>query len=616
MPMSRRFTRYAGDCSCGCCRAANSTDVARLPATCTERNAMKWMDNMTVKTSWTLVLAAFSALILAIGSLGLFANQVGRDAFATLNRVNVVQMRELNTAYENLLRSRIEMDRAAELLRKPSFDRPEPVIERAEALLSASRAAFERFLAIEPQPEQEAVIKALQNSFLSIVDNNLSLQLMMLQEEDVGGYRSGLSRVTEGTEHFVADIEAFFDLNERQGASLAERFGQTSTWLGWGVLGNLAAALVLIGVVVWGVRVNVLKPLRRIVEHFQRIAAGDLATSIEQRGNNEIGQLFTELATMQRSLTETVGRVSSSSEHVHRGSRALAEGNQALASQTQQQAAALEQTAASLEELTATVAQNAEHAQGVSRSADDASAKAREGDAVIQQFLTTMDEIHGHSDAIHAIIGLIESIAFQTNILALNASVEAARAGEQGRGFAVVATEVRDLATRSAQAAKDIRSRIQASRQSVEQGGALSREAAEHTRAILAAIERVSTLMGEISRASSEQHRGIEQVNQAMVQMEVATQDSARLVSEAAANAGALADEAQQMRDYARRFSLDEREAVAHESEDVASDQAGAESWLDLALSSPVAVEPDADPAAMWESVEGAGNHRPQPATC
>ncbi|WP_163559042.1 methyl-accepting chemotaxis protein [Halomonas sp. NO4] len=546
---------------------------------------MKRLDNMTVRTSWTLVLVAFSTLILAIGGLGLAANQVGREAFATLNETNVRQERDLNAAYNALLRARVEMDRAAELLRTPSFDRPGPVIESAEALLDDASRAFQRFLEAPHERDQQALVETLEEHFRSLHDNNLRLQLGLLQDADVTGYLSGQSRVTQSSERFIETIDAFFDRNQLLGQHLAERFGRTSDWLNGGVVGTLLAALALIAVVVWGVRVNVLKPLRRIVEHFQRIAAGDLATPVERRGNNEIGQLFAELATMQRSLTDTVGRVLASSERVHHGSLALAEGNQSLASQTQQQASALEQTASSLEELTATVAQNAEHAQGVSRSADDASAKAREGDAVIQQFLTTMEAIHGHSDEIQSIIGLIESIAFQTNILALNASVEAARAGDQGRGFAVVATEVRDLATRSASAAKEIRSRIQASSQSIEQGNALSREAAEHTRAILVAIERVSVLMGEISRASSEQRHGIEQVNQAMLQMETTTQDSARLVEGAAGNAAALADEAQRMHDYARRFSL----TAAENGDEVAAMPAGADMsrWLEMALRDP-----------------------------
>lgn len=544
---------------------------------------MKLLDNMTVRTSWTLVLVAFSALILAIGGLGLSANQVGREAFATLNETNVSQERDLNAAYNALLRARVEMDRAAELLRTPSFDRPGPVIESADALLDDANQAFQRFLEASHEPEQQALVETLEERFRSLHDNNLRLQLGLLQDADVTGYLSGQSRVTQSSERFIESIDAFFERNQQLGQRLAERFGRTSDWLNAGVVGTLLAALALIAVVVWGVRVNVLKPLRRIVEHFQRIAAGDLATPVERRGNNEIGQLFAELATMQRSLTDTVGRVLASSERVQHGSQALAEGNRSLSTQTQQQASALEQTASSLEELTATVAQNAERAHDVNRSANDASDKAREGDAVIQQFLTTMEAIHGHSDEIQSIIALIESIAFQTNILALNASVEAARAGDQGRGFAVVATEVRDLATRSADAAREIRQRIQASRTSVEQGNALSREAAEHTRAILTAIERVSVLMDDISRASSEQRYGIEQVNQAMVQMETATQDSARLVEGAAGNAAELADEAQRMHDYARRFSL----AAAKSGHGHARSAlpADASHWLTLALS-------------------------------
>ncbi|MGM0783172.1 MAG: methyl-accepting chemotaxis protein [Pseudomonadota bacterium] len=544
---------------------------------------MKLLDNMTVRTSWTLVLVAFSALILAIGGLGLAANQVGREAFATLNETNVSQERDLNAAYNAMLRARVEMDRAAELMRTPSFDRPGPVIESADALLGDANQAFQRFLEASHEPEQQALVETLEEHFRSLHDNNLRLQLGLLQDADVTGYLSGQSRVTQSSERFIETIDAFFERNQQLGQQLTERFGRTSGWLSGGVVGTLLAALALIAVVVWGVRVNVLRPLRRIIEHFQRIAAGDLATPVERRGNNEIGQLFAELATMQQSLTDTVGRVLASSERVQHGSQALAEGNRSLSSQTQQQASALEQTASSLEELTATVAQNAERAHDVNRSANDASDKAREGDAVIQQFLTTMEAIHGHSDEIQSIIALIESIAFQTNILALNASVEAARAGDQGRGFAVVAKEVRDLATRSADAAREIRHRIQASRTSVEQGDALSREAAEHTRAILTAIERVSVLMDDISRASSEQRYGIEQVNQAMVQMETATQDSARLVEGAAGNAAELADEAQRMHDYARRFSL----AVAESGNERPAQPADVDAshWLTLALS-------------------------------
>ncbi|QTP58660.1 HAMP domain-containing protein [Billgrantia antri] len=517
---------------------------------------MKRFQDMTVRLSWSLVLVAFSVLILGAGGLGLVSNKMSRDAFDTLNRLNVEQAGALNRTYTNVLQARIEMDRAAELLRVPSFEMPGPALDRARDRLAEAELAFETFLEIPMAEQRQAAVETLTGRYQSLVNNNLKLQLMLLEDGDHAGYRSGQSRVNDSGQAFIEAADTFLTDSTAQGEALKVRFERLADGMAWAILASLAVACLLIVGVVWGVTVNVIRPLRRIIEHFQRIARGDLSAPVEARGRNEIGQLYAELATMQRSLIETVGFLRSASDNVHLGSREMAWHNQALAAQTRQQAVALEQTAASLEQLTSTVASNADNARQVGESAEAAAQRAREGEEVITRFIATMDDIHGHSKEITSIVGVIESIAFQTNLLALNASVEAARAGEQGRGFAVVASEVRALASRSAEAARDIQQRIQASRASVAEGNSLSVRAAEHTRGIIDAIERVDTLMEQVVHASAEQRLGIEEVNRAMGQMEGSTRDSSQLVEQAAASAGELEAQSLRMQEQAQRFVL------------------------------------------------------------
>ncbi|MGY2462892.1 chemotaxis protein [Vreelandella sulfidaeris] len=519
---------------------------------------MKWINNLSVKASWTLVLVAFSGLVVVIGALGLFANHFGREAFTSLHERDMAQISHLDSAYSQLLRARIQMNRAAELIRTPSFDRPDPLIEEAQRLLDAATENFNQFTASDFDQEQQALVDQLASNFQSFVNNNLSLQMMMLEERDVSGFFSGESRVDESSQHFVASAEAFLDASAQRGNALLIRFEQVSSLLFWGVIAALGAALLVVTVVVWGVRKNVLRPLKTITGHFQRIANGDLSAPVTAHSSNEIGQLFSELASMQLALTTTVNRLTTSSQQVYSNSQEMTEQNQLLASQTDTQVSALQQMAASLEQLTATVNQNAESAAHVNRSTADVSHKAQQGDEVITQFIATMEAINGHSDEIQSIIRMIESIAFQTNILALNASVEAARAGEHGRGFAVVANEVRALATRSANAASEIRTRIEASSASIQQGSILSQQAGEHTRAIMQAASNVNTLMTQIAHASEEQRRGIEEVNQAVVQIDTTTQETMRLVNQAAHSAEGLSQEALQMREYAGQFSVTE----------------------------------------------------------
>ncbi|MHB0775363.1 methyl-accepting chemotaxis protein [Halomonas sp. WWR20] len=510
---------------------------------------------MTIRLSWSLVLFAFTLIILGAGALGLYSNHHSRSAFGTLNQINVEQTQALNDAYIGMLRARVEMDRAAQLVRRPSFDRPEPVIEQAETLMTRAASDFQRFIEVPAQPEQAEAIETLQTRFQSLLNTGLSLQLMLLKDKDIAAYDSGQARVSDMSQAFMESADTFFAASAASGIGLSRRFETMTTWLNRAMGVALIAALLTVALVIWGVNANVLRPLKRIIEHFRRIAEGDLSQPIETHGNNEIGQLYSELGRMQASLAGTVTHMRDSSGLVLESAHRMREGNQELASRTQQQAASLEQTAAGLDELTANVAHSADHTHQASQLAEDATCRAREGEGVVAAFVGTMSEIHTRSAQIGEITGLIDTIAFQTNILALNASVEAARAGEHGKGFAVVANEVRSLATRSSDAAQEIRKLIDASRASVDQGNALSTRANDDMRSIVDAIQQVNSLIQQIAQASTEQHQGIDQLNQAMNQMEAATQHNTRLVEQATGSARDLEDEAARMRAFAARFS-------------------------------------------------------------
>ncbi|WP_382327649.1 methyl-accepting chemotaxis protein [Hydrogenophaga sp. UC242_50] len=288
-------------------------------------------------------------------------------------------------------------------------------------------------------------------------------------------------------------------------------------------------------------------PLRQAAETARLIADGDLTRAIPAEGRDEAAQLLQALKGMQDSLGRVVSNVRGNAEGVAVASAEIAQGNNDLSARTEQQASALEETAASMEQLSSTVRQNADNAQQANQLAMSASTVRTQGGEVVAQVVDTMRDINDSSRKIADIIGVIDGIAFQTNILALNAAVEAARAGEQGRGFAVVAGEVRNLAQRSSEAAKEIRGLITASVERVEQGSSLVDRAGVTMTEVVNSIRRVNDIMGEISAASQEQSSGVAQVGEAVTQMDQATQQNAALVEESAAAASSLKTRAEQM---------------------------------------------------------------------
>jgi methyl-accepting chemotaxis protein len=297
----------------------------------------------------------------------------------------------------------------------------------------------------------------------------------------------------------------------------------------------------------WRLTGAITGPLRQAVQVAENVSAGDLTSTIDASRGDETGQLMRALKKMNGSLLAIVGQVRHGTDAIATAAAQMAAGNLDLSSRTEQQASALEQTAATMEELTSAVRSNAENAHEARTLADGAASIAGQGGSVVADVVRTMEDINTSSGRIVDIIAVIDGIAFQTNILALNAAVEAARAGEQGRGFAVVATEVRNLAQRSAAAAREIKHLIDHSVERVEAGGRLVEQAGATMQEIVASVHRVTDIMGEITSASSEQTAGIGQINVAVAQMDQVTQQNAALVEEAAAAAGAMRDEAKRL---------------------------------------------------------------------
>nr|WP_198984430.1 methyl-accepting chemotaxis protein [Herbaspirillum sp. ASV7] len=354
----------------------------------------------------------------------------------------------------------------------------------------------------------------------------------------------------------LANLEKLIKVNQDGGdaatAGADDTFGKGRIW----VVGILVSALVIgLGLAMYVARI-IASPLQEAVVIARRVAQGDLTADIRAQGHDETGQLMAALQTMNQGLLQVVGNVRTGTDSIATASTEIATGNLDLSHRTEQQASSLEETASALEELTSTVKQNSDNARQANQLARTASEVAVRGGGVVGEVVQTMEAINQASNRIVEIIGVIDGIAFQTNILALNAAVEAARAGEQGRGFAVVASEVRSLAQRSASAAKEIKQLIDDSVSKVGAGTSLVRQAGSTMSEVVDSVKRVTDVVSEISAATSEQSVGIDEINRAVAQMDEVTQQNAALVEQAAAAAQAMQEQAASLAQAVSVFKL------------------------------------------------------------
>ncbi|MBC7547268.1 MAG: MCP four helix bundle domain-containing protein [Polaromonas sp.] len=503
------------------------------------------MNNLKISTRLITLIGILSALLLAIGTLGLYGVGQSNDALKTIYEDRVMALDQLGEIGYLVQRNRVLV---MDMLLKPE---PANVQKRNKELLGNIEKLtkiWAAYMATNLTPQEKILADTFAAARKSYVQEGLLPAAQAMLDNDATTafdiYKTKISPMAPATQEGVQKLNRLqLDVAKKEYDDAVARYAMLRILMVGGISAGFLFAFAFGMALVRGITV----PLRRAVEISEAVAQGDLSQTIASTGQDEVAALMRALSEMQSRLAQVVSSVRQGSEGVATASAEIAQGNHDLSARTESQASALEETAASMEQLSATVKQNADSASQANQLAINASTVAIKGGEVVAQVVGTMKDINDSSKRISDIISVIDGIAFQTNILALNAAVEAARAGEQGRGFAVVASEVRSLAGRSAAAAKEIKSLINASVERVEQGTALVDKAGVTMTEVVGSIRRVTDLMGEISAASNEQAAGVAQVGEAVQQMDQVTQQNAALVEEMAAAASSLKSQAEDL---------------------------------------------------------------------
>jgi methyl-accepting chemotaxis protein-1 (serine sensor receptor) len=512
------------------------------------------LNKFKISTRLILLIGVLSALLLAIGGMGLAGIGQANDALLSVYERRTVPMGQVAEIQERLLRNRLAL---AVSLVTPTPDDIARNTAQVEANIAAITKVWEAYMATSLAPEEEKIAKAFAEARKRFVVEGLKPTIAALRANDLKEAQRLVVDAVRPLYVPVGDgIKALMQLQLDEGRKAYEAAQARYVVIRIAAIAAVGVGVLFAALFGWFLVRSVSRALDHAVQVAGAITEGDLSRTIEVDGRDEVAALLQALSAMQANLARVVSGVRANSEIVASASAQISQGNNDLSSRTEEQASALEQTASSMEQLSSTVKQNADNARQANTLAIGASTVAVSAGDVVGRVVDTMKGINDSSKKIVDIISVIDSIAFQTNILALNAAVEAARAGEQGRGFAVVAAEVRNLAQRSAEAAKEIKTLISDSVERVEQGSALVDRAGVTMQEVLASIRRVTDIMGEISAASTEQSSGVSQVEQAVTQMDQATQQNAALVEESAAAAESLKAQAQKLVDSVAVFKL------------------------------------------------------------